>query len=488
MRDLNEKCGIFGIFGEQFDVSRLSFYGLFALQHRGQEATGIAVSDGNRIDCFKDTGLVNQVYSEDIISSMQGFMAIGHVLYTTCKRATAGHIQPITPKNSNIALVHNGNLPSTRALEAFLKSKNINLENMNDSEMMAEAINHYVEQGFELEDAVKKSYPLFTGGFSVLVMNNDSLVAIRDEYGVRPFSIGKLEDGYVFSSESCSFNTISAELLREVMPGEMVVVNKRGIRSEQLSLPKPKIDIFEFVYFARPDSTINGKLVHEVRNRTGLQLADEYPLDVDMVVPVPDTAIPAASSYARKLNIPFEMALIKNRYIQRTFIQPNQRLRKMGVKMKLNTLDPVIQGKRIALIDDSIVRGTTSQQIVQSLYEAGAKEVHFLVCSPPVRFPDFYGVDTPKQDKLIAATKSLSEIREFIGATSMYYLSLDGLISAIGLARKQLCTSCFTGEYPIHLHERDIEVKFDLKHDLDSFSDKSYGKQFFKDKVIFNHF
>lgn len=453
MNDLNEKCGVFGIYGKGMDVSRLTFYGLFALQHRGQESSGIAVTDGNEIDCFKNTGLVTHAYDERIIKSLKGHIAIGHNRYSTSEGTGLTHAQPIVV-NHQLALAHNGNLPSVTELVDFLRGKGMQTQGYSDSELMAFAISWHMDQGKSVEDAIAACYPLFTGAFSAVALTKDKLVAFRDQCGIRPFSIGKLNGGYVFASETCAFKLIGAEFERDVKPGELIVVDEFGMRPIQVVPPNPKVDIFEFVYFARPDSEINGKSVYEVRRNFGVHLAKEYPLDVDIVVPVPETAIPVALGYSQALNIPMEMGLIKNRYVHRTFIEPDQHTRDLGVQMKLTPLRGVLSGKRVVVMDDSIVRGTTSQKLVKALFDAGAKEVHMLISSPPVKFPDFYGIDTPKQEKLIASHKTVDEICEFLGATSLYYLSLKGLVESTGLPEDQFCMSCFTGEYPINLGER----------------------------------
>lgn len=458
MSEAKEKCAVFGIFGEGLDVSRLSFFGLFALQHRGQEGSGIAVGDGTSIVCHKNVGLVTQVYTEEAIQGMKGFCAIGHNRYSTSRGTGLLHAQPVTIGDS-FTLAHNGNLPSTTALEEFLKKHDVGIEGKNDSELMAEAIAYYIHSGHSIKESIKYAFPLFTGAFSLVVMTKDALVAVRDGWGIRPLVMGKLNGGFVFASETCAFHAIGAEFLREVVPGEMVIVTKAGVESVQIVPPSHKLDIFEFVYFARPDSVMLGKSVYQVRRNFGMRLAEEYRPDADLVVPVPETAIPMAIGYANQSGIPLELGLIKNRYIHRTFIQPDQHSRDLGVKLKLVPLPEVIRGKRIILIDDSIVRGTTSRPIVKSLFDAGAAEVHFLVSSPPVQFPDFYGIDTPAQKDLIAADNTLEEIREFLGATSLYYLSLSGLIAATGLSRESFNTSCFTGEYPIDLRERASEVR-----------------------------
>ncbi len=460
MDELNEKCAIFGIFGKGLDVSRLSFYGLFALQHRGQESSGISVSDGWKIEAHKHMGLVTQAYGEDDIKRLKGHIAIGHNRYSTSAGTGLLHAQPVLSRDGSMALAHNGNLPSVAALEAFLNEKGIPTKDRTDSEMMADAIGYYMEKGRNVTDAITRAFPLFTGAFSVVVMTKDTLVAFRDHCGIRPLVMGKLNGGYVFASETCAFATIGAEFIREVAPGEMVSVMERGVKSFKLAEPNQKLDIFEFVYFARPDSELLGQSVYQVRRRCGEILAKENPLKVDMIVPVPETAIPVAVGYAAATGIPFEMAIVKNRYIHRTFIEPDPHSRDLGVKLKLIPLPNVLKGKKIALIDDSIVRGTTSAKLVKALFEAGAKEVHFMVSSPPVRFPDFYGIDTPQQAKLIAATKTIGEIGKFLGATSLHYLSLDGLIKATGLPREQLSLSCFNGEYPVDILDRKAEIEY----------------------------
>lgn len=467
MSTLNEKCAVFGVYGKGLDVSRLSFFGLFALQHRGQESSGIAAADGHRVKCFKNAGLVSHVYNEEVIESLKGHIAIGHNRYSTFGGLGVLHAQPwvvdarvghtmggIRAENGLLALAHNGNLPSVTALLDFCKDKGILTEDLNDSELMAEVIGYYMKQGKPVEEAVKAAYPLFTGSFSLLIATKDTLVAVRDECGIRPLAIGKLNGGVIFASETCAFHAIGAEFVREVKPGEMVVVDEGGTRAFQVALPRPKLDLFEMVYFARPDSKLLGKSVYEVRLNCGIRLAKESPVKADVVVPVPETAIPTALGYSQATGIPLQTALIKNRYIHRTFIQPEQHARDLGVKMKLTPLPEMIKDKRVAVIDDSIVRGTTSRQIVKMLFEAGAKEVHFLVSSPPVKYPDFYGIDTPRQEDLIASRMTVKQIGEFLGANSLHYLSLDGLIESTGLKRDVFNTSCFTGEYPINLHER----------------------------------
>ncbi len=476
---LGEKCGVFGVFGRGLDVARLAFFGLYSLQHRGQESSGIATSDGSQIYSHLGMGLVSQVFDEQSIGALPGYISVGHNRYSTAGGSRIEYAQPILVDagSTQIALAHNGNLPSTTALVAFLKIKGVTVETQSDSILMAEAIaavmrggpvkdgqdpSHGVKKS--LEEAVKEVYPLMTGAFSLLVMSKDELVALRDPCGLRPLSIGTLNGlpaqagGYIFSSETCAFHTVGATHLRDVAPGEMVIVDGAGMRAVQLAEPNPKLDIFEFVYFSRPDSELLGKSVYQVRKNFGRELAIEAPISADVVIPVPETSIPAAIGYSQARGIPFEMGLTKNRYIHRTFIAPEQHIREQGVKAKLTPQVEVIKGRRVAVVDDSIVRGTTSRQIVQMLFEAGATEVHFLVCSPPVVFPDFYGIDTPRQQDLIAATKTIPQMKEYLGATSLNFLSFKGMIKATGLPEDRFSTSFFTGEYPIDIKERRAEI------------------------------
>jgi amidophosphoribosyltransferase len=459
MEETKEKCGVFGIFGKGLDVARIAYFGLYALQHRGQESAGIVSSDGERLRARKGMGLVAQIFDEENITNLHGHIALGHNRYSTAGGSKPEHIQPMIGWKNSFVLAHNGNIPSTTALWNYLRMCD-DVSEVSDSRIVVDAISAAMKKGTALEDAIMEVYPFITGAFSILVMGHDRLIAIRDRCGIRPLSIGKLADAYVFSSETCALRTVGAEYARDVEPGEMVVVDKKGLRSHRLAPADPKFDVFEFVYFARPDSMLLDKSVYEVRKNFGKQLAKERKIKADVVIPVPETAVPVALGYAQASGIPFELGLAKNRYIQRTFIQPEQHLREQGVKLKLNAVREVIEGKRVAVVDDSIVRGTTSRQIVKMLFDAGAKEVHFLVSSPPVRFPDFYGIDTPRQDQLIAAMKTEEETRKYLGATSLQYLTLEGLVKAIGIPEDRLNTSCFTGRYPIDIGERAGEIVY----------------------------
>jgi len=453
-------CGIFGVFSQELEAARLVHTGLWALQHRGQEGSGIVSSDGNKLHVHRGMGLVASVYTEEILSALPGSIAIGHNRYSTSGGGGCDHLQPVIREDRLLALAHNGNLPTTNKLEKFLASKGINTRLCNDSELMRKAVSYYLVKGLDLEIAVKKAYPLFTGVFSCLFMTADKLVAVRDRRGIRPLSIGKLNGtSFVVSSETCALDIIGAVWEKDIRPGEMVVIDKNGLKSFQLSPGKEMVDVFEFIYFARPDSIIAGINVNQVRKNLGRQLAREVSLDADIVIPIPDSAIPAAIGFSEISKIPFDMGIIKNRYIHRTFIRPAQSLRESDIRIKLNPLASVISGKKIALMDDSIVRGTTSKEIVTMLKRAGAKEVHFLVSSPPVKYPDFYGIDTPRQDQLIAAVKTTQETKKYIQADSLNYLSYKGMIKAVNLPENHLCTACFSGKYPISIGRRINDFK-----------------------------
>jgi amidophosphoribosyltransferase len=470
MNDLNEKCAVFGIFGgdesSETLIARETYFGLFALQHRGQEHSGIASTDGKNIHLYKNSGLVSQIYTEEILKELPGFASIGHNRYSTSHGNHIEYAQPFVYENL-FAFGHNGNLPSTTALVEFLKSHGEKTDNKSDSQLMTQAIGTYMKvEGLSLSQAVEKAYPLFIGAFSCVALGLDSLVAFRDPRGIRPLVLGKKGDQVIVSSETCALNTLGVEFIREIEPGELVTITKSGIESKKLANIEPKLDIFEFVYFARYDSVMLNKSVYEVRKNLGKMLArqnkDNNKLKVDMIIPVPETAIGAAMGYAEESGIPFEFGISKNRYINRTFIEPTQELRMEKVRMKLSPLKEIIKGKRVAVMDDSIVRGTTSKQIVKMLFDAGAKEVHFLVSSAPIRFPDFYGIDTPNQKELIASQKTIPEICEFLGATTLSYLTIDNMIAAIGLPKSCFSLSSFDGVYPINIEERAKEINYDI--------------------------
>lgn len=456
---LKEKCAVFGVFNVQ-KASKYCYLGLHALQHRGQEASGIAAVNG-KMHVHKNFGLVTQVYQERDFDHLQGNMAIGHNRYST-SGSSLDHqlIQPIHGKEDELALVHNGNLPSFTKMQVFLNKHGINTKHLNDSAMMYQVIKYFISQGHSLEVAVAKSYPLFTGVFNILVMNNQKIVAAVDPCGIRPLCVGKLGDGYIISSETCGLDIVGAKFIKEIQPGQIVEATRSGLKTYHLVKGERKMDLFEFIYFARPDSVILGKNVYRVRLNLGSNLAKEFPVKADVVIPVPESGIPGAIGYSMQSGISFQMGLIKNRYIGRTFIMPDQKLRESSVKMKLNPIPEIISGKRVIVVDDSVVRGTTTKKIVSMLRKAGAKEVHVMVTSPPVKFPDYYGIDTPNQSDLIAASHTIKEIAQITGADSVNFLSLPGTIKATGLPKSELCTACFTGDYPIDILERKQEILY----------------------------
>jgi amidophosphoribosyltransferase len=455
---LTEKCAVFGTYGTGEEAARLTFYGLWALQHRGQESSGIVSSDGVSFYRHTGPGLVANVYREEDLEQLAGSITIGHNRYSTSGAANDAHSQPFLKRETKFAFAHNGNLPVTDKLKVFLTGRGVNITKLNDSGMMAEAIHCYMQDGLSLEQAISKAYPLFEGAFSCVAMTADKLIAFRDECGIRPLSVGTLGEGYVVASETCAFDTIGATWLRDVKPGEMVVIDSRGLTSQQIVPGRLKLDIFEFVYFARPDSVIEGVSVNTVRQNMGRELAAEWPIEADIVVPVPDSAIPAALGYAQASGIPFEMALIKNRYIHRTFIRPTEQLREQDLKMKLNPMPQILGGKRVVLIDDSIVRGTTTRKIAKMIYEAGAKEVHIVISSPPVVYPDFYGINLPTQEDLIAYKMTPAQIRDHLGVDSLGYLSYDGMIRATGKPASSFTTHCFDGDYPIGIGKEQENI------------------------------
>jgi amidophosphoribosyltransferase len=464
MDEFKEKCAVFGIIGPKTDkrtgleAARLTFYGLWALQHRGQESSGIASSDGTNLHRHAAPGLVATVYREEDLEQLPGHIAIGHNRYSTSGGTDDCYNQPFVDHKRKIAFAHNGNLPDWTKLEEFLTERGVKLDKLNDSSMMSAAIGCYMDDGLDLVDAIKKAYPLFTGVFSAVIMDTKRLITFRDSCGVRPLSIGKLDGGYAVASETCAFDTVGAEFIRDVEPGEMVVISEDGIKSHQVVEGRNKLDIFEMVYFARPDSLLLGKRVDMVRQDFGRVMAREFPIEADVIVPVPDSGIPAALGYSQASGIPFEMALIKNRYIHRTFIRPTAQLRERDLKMKLNPVIELLKDQRVVLVDDSIVRGTTMRHLVSMVFEAGAKEVHLLISSPPVRYPDFYGINTPKQSELLAAYMTEKEMGEYVGATSLSFLSFDGMIKATGLPADSFTTSCFNGDYPISIGKRNEEI------------------------------
>jgi amidophosphoribosyltransferase len=446
-------CGVFGIHGPNREVARLSYFGLFALQHRGQESAGIAVSDRGRLTVLRDMGLVTQVFSEQKLRGLRGQVAIAHTRYSTTGSTHWANAQPIVQhgRARTVALGHNGNLTNTSALRAELVEEGVRLHSTSDTEVIAALI---ARDEQPLEVAVASTMARIEGAFSAVLLSEDKLVGFRDPDGIRPLVLGRLDADWVLASESCALDLLGAEVERELAPGELVVIDEDGCRSVQAVEPKNSgaLCIFEFIYFARPDSKLRGVELHGARMRMGERLAAEAPAEADLVMAVPDSGTPAAIGFARASGIPFAEGLIKNRYVGRTFIQPDQALREHGIKSKFNPLAEVA-GQRVVVVDDSIVRGSTTRQIVAMLFEAGALEVHVRVSSPPIVSPCFYGIDMADEDELVASSRSVDEVRELIGATSLAYLSLDGLQDATRRPEGTFCRACLTRAYPTTIPE-----------------------------------
>jgi len=463
-----DACGVFGVWAPGEEVAKLTFYGLYALQHRGQESAGIAASDGERILIYKDMGLVSQVFTETDLASLTGDLAIGHCRYSTTGSSTWVNAQPtLRPtKYGTLALAHNGNLTNTGDLAEMVQK----LEGENaktgrgattDTEIMTALIGLQDEKN--VEASAIAVLPKLEGAFSLVFMDEKTLYAARDRHGVRPLVIGKLERGWVVASETAALDIVGAAFVREVEPGEFLAINEDGIRSQMWAKPDPKGCIFEYVYLARPDTTIAGQGVHATRVKIGKRLAIEAPVEADLVIPVPESGTPAAIGYAQQSGIPYGLGLVKNSYVGRTFIQPSQTIRQLGIRLKLNPLREIIEGKRIVVVDDSIVRGNTQRAIVRMLREAGALEIHVRISSPPVEWPCYYGIDFASRAELIASGLEIEEIRRSIGSDSLSYVSMEGLIAATAIDENKLCTACFTGKYPIAVPADMSEGKMRLE-------------------------
>ncbi len=456
----HEECGVFGIYAPGEDVARLTFFGLYALQHRGQESAGIAVSDGRTINTHKEMGLVAQIFDERSLRHLKGHLAIGHTRYSTTGSSHVINAQPFTMHTllGPLAVGHNGNLTNAASLRRQLMERGVGLMTSSDSEVATMLLAGL--EGANWDERIKGFTQCVEGAYCLTILTHDALYAVRDPWGLRPLCLGKLgANGWVVASESCALDTIGAEFVREVEPGEVLHIDMNGPKTiAHNPAPRSALCLFEYIYFARPDSELQGQLIHQVRMELGRQLVHEAPVDADLVVGVPDSALPAAIGYAQESGIPYGEGLIKNRYIGRTFIQPDQRLRQQGVALKLNPLRDMLAGKRVVLIDDSIVRGTTSGPIIKLLRKAGATEVHMRVSSPPIRHPCFMGVDMASYPELIAYNKSVEEIRQQIEADSLAYLSMDGLLRATGRDPQGFCGACFTGEYPFNVAEVGKEI------------------------------
>ncbi len=453
-----EECGVFGVWAPGEDVSKLTFYGLYALQHRGQEAAGIAVSDGAQIVVLKDLGLVSQVFDEQSLSSMRGDIAIGHCRYSTTGSTTWENAQPTfaaTAVGSGIALGHNGNLVNTielAARAAVLKDGRRSGAST-DSDLIARLL-AATASDTGVAEAAMTLLPTLVGAFCLVFCDENTLYAARDRHGVHPLVLGRLERGWVIASETAALDIVGASFVREVEPGELLAIDADGLRSEHFAPPQPKGCLFEYVYLARPDTTIGGRSVHAARVEIGRRLARQCPVDADMVIPTPDSGTPAAIGYAQESGIPYGQGLVKNAYVGRTFIQPSQTIRQLGIRLKLNPLRDVIRGKRLIVVDDSIVRGNTQRALVRMLREAGALEVHVRIASPPVRWPCFYGIDFPSRSELVANAGDVESVRRLIGADSLGHVTLDSLVAATEQPLSRLCTACFTGDYPIPIPDQ----------------------------------
>ncbi|HAX17293.1 MAG TPA: amidophosphoribosyltransferase [Actinobacteria bacterium] len=465
--EIHEECGIFGIFSKESNVAEIIFYGLQALQHRGQESAGIAVSDGEYILIYKDLGLVSSVFNQQNLAPLQGKIGIGHSRYSTKGRNAWKNSQPLfrTFRGQSFAIAHNGNLINTEALRIAQLKKGVKFETSTDTEIFASLIETSDRE--TIEEAIKEAVSKVKGSYSILILTVDKIIGLRDPNGFRPMALGRKGDSYIIASETCALDIIDAIYIREIDPGEFVVIDSNGLRSQMIfSVGRKSMCVFELIYFARPDSYLYKKNMYEVRHRMGQELARESKADADLVIAVPDSGTPAAIGYSSASRIPYVEGFIKNRYIGRTFIQPSQEIREIGVKLKLNPLKDIIKNKRLVVVDDSIVRGNTSRQIVKMLYNAGAREIHMRISSPPLIYPCFYGIDMAAQTEFIANHRTVEEIRKFLGVESLAYLSIDGLVRAIGESKDNFCFACFNGDYPVDVSEVLEYDKYSFDSDI----------------------
>jgi amidophosphoribosyltransferase len=456
-----DACGVFGVWAPGEEVAKLTYFGLYALQHRGQEAAGIAVSDGSGVVVYKDLGLVAQVFDEPTLASLRGHLAIGHTRYSTTGGSTWENAQPTiqaTDAGTTIALVHNGNLVNTAELAALANSKD---GATSDTSLVTALLAGYPD--LSVEAAAMAVLPTLRGAFSFVFMDEDTLYAARDANGVHPLVLGRLERGWVVASETAALDIVGASVVREIEPGELIAIDDEGLRSQRFAAPDPKGCLFEYIYLARPDTTIVGRNVYDTRVAIGRRLAAEHPVEADLVIPVPESGTPAAIGYAQESGIPYGSGLVKNAYVGRTFIQPSQTIRQLGIRLKLNPLRQNVRGKRIVVVDDTIVRGNTQRAIVRMLRESGALEVHVRISSPPVKWPCFYGIDFATRAELVANGLDIEGIRRLIGADSLGYVSLGALINATEQPRTRLCRACFDGEYPIELPSDNLIGKHVLE-------------------------
>ncbi|MEX3913770.1 amidophosphoribosyltransferase [Bacillus paralicheniformis] len=461
IKGLNEECGVFGIWGHE-EAPQITYYGLHSLQHRGQEGAGIVATDGEKMSSHKGQGLITEVFQNGELKKVKGKGAIGHVRYATAGGGGFENVQPFlfhSQNNGSLALAHNGNLVNATQLKQQLENQGSIFQTSSDTEVLA----HLIKRSghFELKDQIKNALSMLKGAYAFLIMTEKEMIVALDPNGLRPLSLAMLGDAYVVASETCAFDVVGATYLRDVEPGEMLIINDEGMKSERFSINiNRSICSMEYIYFSRPDSNINGINVHSARKNLGKKLAEESGIEADVVTGVPDSSISAAIGYAEATGIPYELGLIKNRYVGRTFIQPSQSLREQGVRMKLSAVRGVVEGKRVVMVDDSIVRGTTSRRIVTMLREAGATEVHVRISSPPIAHPCFYGIDTSTHEELIASSHSVEEIRQEIGADTLSFLSIEGLLSGIGRQYEDencgQCMACFTGKYPTEIYQDTV--------------------------------
>ena len=469
--EARDKCGVVGIYAPGEDVARLTYYALYALQHRGQESAGIAISEDQTIVVYKELGLVSQVFDETVLKSLRGHLSIGHCRYSTTGSTSWENAQPSyksSPKGQ-VALAHNGNLVNSVELKRTLAEaggdptpQGARLPSSSDTDLVAAHIAR--ASGGDVRAAMLEVLPKLSGAYSFTVMDESRVYGARDPQGFRPLCIGRLgEDGWILASETCALDLLGARFIRDVEPGELVTIGPAGLESHKIAVPKPATCVFEHIYFARPDSTLMGQNVYATRYRMGQQLAQESPAGAELVMPVPDSGVPAAQGFAAESGVTYGEGFVKNRYVGRTFIQPTQSMRQQGIRMKLNPLREVIAGKRLVVIDDSIVRGNTTKQIVNMLREAGAREVHLRISSPPIKWPCFYGIDMPDQDDLIGANMSVEEIQTHVGADSLAYLSLERTVAATEIPADSFCTACFSSRYPVQIPEEQLRSKHVLE-------------------------
>lgn len=457
MDKMHEECGVFGIYStenNEVDVAGMTYYGLYSLQHRGQESAGIAVSDKETIVFHKDMGLVPEIFDKVLLTHLQGTMAIGHVRYSTTGASKRENAQPIVvrSRNGQIALAHNGNIVNASILRGQMEDNGTIFQTTNDTEVLVNLVTKHSITSETLEEAVEKMMKDVNGSYGLILMTGNKMLGVRDPYGIRPLCIGRTSSSYVIASESCALDAVNAEFIRDIEPGEIVTIENNEVRSVKAFNNKDtKLCIFEFVYFARPDSVIDGASVQQSRYEAGKLLAIEHPVDADVVIGVPDSGISAAIGFSKQTGIPYGEGIVKNRYVGRTFIQPSQGTREVAVRIKHNAIKKTIEGKRVVIIDDSIVRGTTTRRIVKILKKAGAKEVHMRVSSPPLKFPCYFGIDISSRKELVADKLSVEEIREMICADSLGYLSLEGLLQTPVDSKCGFCAACLTGDYPIEV-------------------------------------